>query len=148
MKPHPYLRAYMAGALIPTFVVMIIACAYAFFRFGLRISFPVEKGLVFPLAFVPNLWGVWNVLFVKVHQRHAWSLGAHGALLPCLLAPLGLLTASLLGIIALRGNSLDYFQAITIPYAAVAIAIACAIVLYYFVWKYFVAFLNAVVGVA
>jgi hypothetical protein len=148
MKPHPYLRAYMAGTLVPTIVVMLIACAYAFLRFGLHMPFAVEKGLVFPLAFVPNIWGVWNVLFVKLHQRHAWSLGAHGAALPCILAPLGFLLASGLSMLAVRGSSLVYLQAITIPYAAIAVAIVCGMAIYYLVWKYVVGFLNEVVGVA
>ena len=147
MKPHPYLRAYMAGTLVPTIMVMFIACAYAFLRFGLGMPFAVEKGLVFPLAFVPNLWGVWNVLFVKFHQRHTWSLGAHGAVLPCILAPLGLLLASLFSVLAVRGSALVYFHAVTVPYAAIAAGIACGIVIYYFVWKYVVGFLNEVVGV-
>jgi len=148
MKPHPYLRAYMAGTLVPTIFVMLIACAYAFLRFGLGMPFAVEKGLVFPLAFVPNLWGAWNVLFVKLHQRHTWSLGAHGAVLPCILAPLGFLLASLFSVLAVRGGALVYFHAVTVPYAAIAAVIACSIMLYYFVWKYVVGFLNEVVGVA
>ena len=148
MKPHPYLRAYMAGALVPTIIVMFIACVYAFLRFGLRIPFAVERGLVFPIAFVPNIWGLWNMLFVKVHQRHGWSLGAHGAVLPCILGPLGFLVASLLSMLAVQGNTLVYFQAITVPYAAIAIGVICGIIIYYFVWKYVVGYLNEVVGVA
>lgn len=148
MKPHPYLRAYMAGALVPTIVIMFIACAYALIRFGLQLPVAIEKGIVFPVAFIPNLWGIWNVLYTKLHERHAWSLGAHGALLPFVLAPLGLLVATSLGLVELRGGLLVYVQAIHVPYSAVLVGFSCALIVYYFVWKYIVRYLNEVVELA
>ncbi len=148
MKPHPYLRAYMAGTFIPTLVVMFIACAYAVIRFGTNFPIAIERGIVFPVAFVPNLWGIWNVMFLKIHQRHAWPLGAHGALLPFVLAPLGLAVAGVLSLVSFRGASLIYMNAVMIPYGALAAGVCCAVILYYFVWKYLVSFLNDAVGIA
>lgn len=148
MKPHPYLRAYMAGALTPTIVLMFIACGYALIRFGLHLPIAIEKGIVFPVAFVPNLWGAWNVFYVALHRKHAWPLGAHGALLPFVLVPLGLLVGTTFGLIELRQNVLVYVQGLFIPYHAIFIAFCCALILYYFVWKYLVGYLNRVVEIA
>jgi hypothetical protein len=83
-----------------------------------------------------------------MHQRHAWKIGVHGAILPCLLAPLGFLVASLLSMLAVRGHSVVYFESVSIPYTAIAVGLVCAMVLYYVVWKYVVSFLNDAVGVA
>ncbi len=148
MKPHPYLRAYMAGALVPTVFVMFVACGYAFIRYGLGLPFAIEKGLIFPVAFVPNLFGIWNVVYTRLHQTHRIALGVHGALLPFVLGPLGLLVAISVGIAEFHDGSLIYFQAIRVPYGVLAIGFVCALIVYYLVWKYLVGFLNEVVGVA
>ena len=148
MKAHPYLRAYMAGTFIPTLVLMVIACGYAVFRFGLNVPVAIERGIIFPVAFVPNLWGIWNVIFLKIHEKHAWAIGAHGALLPFVLAPMGLLVGGAFSLVAFRGAAMIFMNAVMIPYGALAAGVCCAVILYYFVWKYIVGFLNEVVGVA
>jgi len=145
MKSHPYLRAYMAGALVPTIFVMLVVCAYTIIRYGMHVPFAIEKGIIFPVAFVPNLFGVWNV----VHTRfHGLPLGVHGALLPFILGPCGLWVAYCVGLAELHQGALVYFGAIRVPYGLVAVGFICALVVYYLVWKYLVGFLNELVGIA
>jgi hypothetical protein len=65
------------------------------------------------------------------------SLGLHGALLPILLGPLGLLASTLLKF------SIPGFAAHVFPVLA-----PLALIVYYFAWKYFVGFLNRVLELA
>jgi hypothetical protein len=89
------------------------------------------------MAAVPNAWGLWNVLYVAfVEQRHI-SLGLFGGALPLLLAPGGYLVTRLLN-----------FAVPPEVFAAAPFALPIGLVLYYLVWKYFVGFLNAELGIA
>ena len=137
MNKHPYLRAYMAGIAVPTFVLLFIMTAYTVFRYVYDFPVPVERFIVFPMAVVPNLWGLWNVLFIAWRHRVPLSLGLHGALLPILLGPLGLVASALLKF------SIPGFAAHIVPIAA-----PLALIVYYFAWKYFVGFLNRVLDLA
>lgn len=148
MKPHPYLRAYMAGAMVPTVFVMFVVVIYTIIRYGMGAPFPIEKGIIFPVALVPNLFGIWNVVYAKIHQRHRILLGVHGALLPFIIAPIALTIAVSVGIVQFLPNALLCFQEIRVPYPALGVGFACALIIYYLVWKYLVGFLNEVVGVA
>ena len=145
MKPHPYVRAYMAGIAVPTAVLIVILTVYAYNRFYFEVSSqfviplpadPLDRAIVFPMAVVPNVWGVWNMLYLSLRSRLGrWSLGVHGALLPLLLMPLGVALAS----------SLDVFQlqwSFVLPMAPVGMAV------YYLAWKHLVGFLNQEVGIA
>jgi len=40
------------------------------------------------------------------------------------------------------------FNAITVPYALIAVGFCFGIAVYYLVWKYIVGFLNGVLGIA
>lgn len=133
MNRHPYLRAYMAGIAVPTVVLLAVMTAYIVFRLVYHFPVPVERVIVFPMAVVPNAWGLWNVLFFAWRRRVPLSLGLHGALLPILLAPLGLLAASLLNF------SIPNFAAHTFPVLA-----PFGLIVYYLAWKYLVGFLNRV----
>ena len=137
MNKHPYLRAYMAGIAVPTFVLLFIMTAYTVFRYVYNFPVPVERFIVFPMAVVPNLWGLWNVLFIAWRRRVPLSLGLHGAILPIVLAPLGLLASALLKF------SIPGFAAHIFPVAA-----PLALIVYYFAWKYFVGFLNRTLDLA
>ena len=144
MKPHPYVRAYMAGIAVPTAVLIVILTVYAYHRFYFEVSSqfviplpsdPLDRAIVFPMAVVPNLWGAWNMLYLALRSRLGWSIGLHGALLPLLLMPLGVALAS----------SLDVFQLqwkFVLPMAPVGM------VVYYLAWKHLVGFLNQEVGIA
>ena len=133
MNQHVYLRAYMAGAVVPTIFLLVVATVFTIARYVYDVPVPVERVIVFPMAVVPNIWGLWNVLFVALRTRLHLSLGLHGALLPILLAPLGIVVTSLLKF-TIPGFAAHFF-----PVAAPA-----ALILYYFAWKYLVGFLNRV----
>jgi hypothetical protein len=134
----------MAGIVVPTATLVIILTVYAYNRFYFEVSSqfviplpgaPLDRAIVFPMAVVPNLWGVWNMLHLAMRSRVHWPIGVHGALLPLLLMPLG---------IALAG-SLDVFHLqwkFVLPMAPVGMTV------YYLAWKYLVGFLNQEVGIA
>ncbi len=90
MNQHTYLRAYMAGITVPTIFLLVVATVFTMLRYVFDVPVPVERVIVFPMAVVPNAWGLWNILFVALRSRWQLSLGLHGALLPILLAPLGI----------------------------------------------------------
>ncbi len=148
MNTHPYLRAFLAGAFVPTLALPLLLAGFVLVRLDLQVSFPIERGLVFPMALVPCLWALWNMLWVGSHPRTHLSLGLHGALLPLLLLPSGTLVAISLGILALGPHGATWFQACYVPYALIAPAFACALAGYYLLWKYVVGFLNRVLGIA
>jgi len=148
MKSHPYLRAFMAGILVPTLVLPLLLIAFVVLRLGLKISFPIERGLVFPMALVPALWGVWSMLWQWTRERTHVPLGLHGAVLPLLMMPLGGLIATRVGVLELAATSVTWFNAITVPYALIALFLAAAMVAYYLAWKYVVGYVNQVLGIA
>lgn len=148
MRPHPLLRAYMAGITLPTMFMLVVLSAFITARLIYRFPFPVERGLVFPMAVIPNLFGVWNILYVSLGAGHRLPIGIHGALLPFLLAPLGLTLASSLGFVAMTPAALVLFETLRVPYAAGLVLFAVAVTIYYLVWKHVVSFLNAFLGIA
>jgi hypothetical protein len=143
MRPHPYLRAYMAGIVVPTMFLLVAFTIYAYFRFlaapsdfiAPLVSRPFERAIVFPLAVVPNLWGAWNMLHMALRRRMRMPLALHGALLPILLVPSGVLL----------GRALAVF---TIPWSLAVTVIPIGMTLYYLAWKYLVGFLNEEMGIA
>ena len=137
MNRHTYLRAYMAGITVPTIVLLAAATGFCIWRYVYNIPAPIERVIIFPMAVVPNLWGVWNILFIASHARTRLSIGFHGALLPLILGPLGILMTSILDF------SIPHIAARFFPIAA-----PIALIAYYLVWKYVVSFLNGVLGVA
>ncbi len=137
MNQHTYLRAYMAGIVTPTVFLLVVATVFCIARYVYNIPVPVERVIVFPMAVVPNLWGLWNMLFVGSHARTHLSIGLHGAVLPVLLGPLGFLLT----------RTLD-FQAPHQVAAVLPIAAPIALIVYYLAWKYIVGFLNGLLGVA
>jgi hypothetical protein len=148
MNTHPYLRAFMAGILVPTLVLPLLLIVFIVLRFGMQITFPIERGLVFPMALVPALWGLWSMLWLWSHERTHLPLGVHGALLPLLMVPAGALIATQAGVLVLAATSVTWFNALTLPYALVALFVAIAISAYYLAWKYIVGFANRVLGIA
>ena len=131
MKNHIYLRAYMAGVTVPTVLVVFMLACFLVLRFGYKVPIPIERGLVFPLAIVPGLWGLWNMLYIVVRRHWRIPLGLHGALVPLFVGPLALGNAFLLGFDIPR-FVLAFFPA----------GVALAMLAYYLVWKYLVGFFN------
>jgi hypothetical protein len=136
MNKHPYLRAYLAGIAVPTAFLLIAMTTYTVARYVYNIPLPIERLIVFPMAAVPNAWGLWNVLYRAFLAPRQLSLGLFGGALPLLLAPSGYLTARSLGF--------------TVPHELLSIApfaLPVALVLYYLVWKHLVGFLNDELGI-
>ena len=143
MRTHPYLRAYMAGSAAPTAFFLILVCVEQFTHY-----FPAQAEwfLWFPLAVVPNAFGVWNVVYVLLHSRWHHPIGLHGAALPFFIAPIGFAFASMEGIVRLGHSALIYFDgAIRVPYSYLAFMLFIGIAVYYLMWKYVVGYLNRIV---
>jgi len=132
MTRHPYLRAYMAGVLLPTWVLLIWLAVLWSAHLAGRVPERLEGALVFPMAVVPNLWGLWNLMYVAFELNRRLSLGAFGALLPVILVPAGVALAA--------AFELDFLN---MRQALVMLPIPMAI--YYLVWKYAVSFFNRIV---
>ena len=145
MNTHPYVRAYMAGISVPTPLLLVALTLFSIARFVYNIPAPVERVIVFPMAIVPNLFGVWNVLHVASRSR--LPLGIHGAILPFILAPLGFLLGRALGFLKVTSYGLLYFDVVKIHYAHVALVFPAVLIVYYLVWKYLIGFFNRVAGI-
>lgn len=148
MNPHPYLRAFLAGVFIPTLALPLMLIGFIVVRLALQIPFPIERGLVFPMALVPCLWALWNMLWLASHERVHLTLGLHGLLLPLLLMPGGAAIATLLGILSLEATGVTWFNALFIPYELIVPLFLCVLAGYYLLWKYIVGFLNHMLGIA
>jgi len=143
MRPHPLLRAYMAGIVVPTLFLLVIMAVNAYHRYYFEVpnqfvlglpARPLERAILFPMAIVPNIWGVWNMLRLALPSRLRLSIGIHGALLVLVLIPGGILLA----------RTLDVFT-IQMRFALPMVPIGMAI--YYLAWKYIVGFLNDEMGI-
>jgi hypothetical protein len=136
MSQHKYLRAYMAGIVAPTMFLLVVLTAFIIARLVYRIPIPIERTIVFPMALIPNLWGVWNMLYVRLQTRRFVPIGIHGPLLLVLLiVPAGLVLGRLLDLRLPSPN-------------LAALGIPAALVAYYLLWKYVVNFLNELLGIA
>ncbi len=134
MKGHPLLGAYMAGVLLPTWFLLIALAAFLTAHFTGHVPAGLERAIIFPIAVVPNLWGLWNLLYVALKLRERVSIGIFGALLPVLLVPAGVALAAAL--------DLRFYT----PRQALGV-LPVAMAVYYLLWKYGVAFLNRVIEV-
>lgn len=148
MKTHPYLRAFVSGAFVPTLVLPLVLVAFILVRLVLAAPFPIERGLVFPMGLVPCLWALWNMLWLGSHERTHLPVGVHGALLPLLLMPAGAILATSLGILALGSRGVTWFHDVYVPYVWIAPLFCAALAGYYLAWKYIVGFVNRVLGIA
>ena len=148
MRTHPYLRAFLAGVFVPTLILPLMLTAFILLRLVFRLPVPIERGLVFPMALVPLLWGVWNMLWLASHARTHLGAGPHGALLPFIFVPGGTALGLGLGVLSLQATHATWFSAITVPYAFVGAGFVVALTVYYLVWKYVVAFVNRELGIA
>ena len=144
MRPRRYLRAYMAGIVVPTLFLLVIMVVDAYQKYYFEVSNqfvfplasrPLERALLFPMAVVPNMWGLWNMLYLRYRSRLPWTLGLHGALLVVLLIPGGVVLA----------GALDTF---TIQWRFALPMFPIGMAVYYLAWKYGVGRLNAEVGIA
>ena len=129
---HPYLRAYMAGAALPTMVVPLVIVGIAMQHRTVH-GFHAGDVLIFPIGLVPIAWGLWNALHVRLRRHRDVPIGLFGALLPILLAPLGYLI------------QLGLDRVIWTP-VLFAIGFPVTMAVYYLAWKHIVARFNDVLG--
>jgi len=148
MNTHPYLRAYLAGVFLPTLVLPLLLAVFIVVRIVLQAPVPIEQAMIFPMAVVPSLFGLWNVLWLVSHEHTHLSIGLHGAILPFLLMPVGATLATCLGVLAIGSHGVTWFQVCRVPYTLIAPMFLAAVAGYYLVWKYVVGFLNGVLGIA
>ncbi|HET9468895.1 MAG TPA: hypothetical protein VFO48_10810 [Vicinamibacterales bacterium] len=144
MQTHPYLRAYMAGIVVPTLFLLVIMSvnAYQSYYFEVSNQFviplasrPLDRAILFPMAVVPNMWGLWNMLYLRLRPHSRLSLGVHGSLLVILLIPGGIALARL-------------FDVFTIQWQFALPMFPVGMTIYYLAWKYLVGFLNKEMGIA
>ncbi len=148
MNTHPYLRAYLAGVFVPTLVLPLLLAVFIVVRIVFAVPVPIEQAMIFPMAGVPILWGLWNMLWLCSAARLHLPIGLHGAILPVVLMPLGATVARCLGVLLLDAHGVTWFHALPVPYALIAPCFLAALAGYYLVWKYVVGFLNSVLGIA
>jgi hypothetical protein len=148
MKCHPYLRAYMSGISVPTPLLLVALTMFSIARFVYDLPIPVERVIIFPMAIIPNLFGVWNMLYLASRSTTHLPLGIHGAILPFILAPLGFLLGRSLGFLKATDHGFLYFGVVNVNYAHVAIIFPVVLIVYYLVWKYLIGFFNQVAGIA
>ena len=137
MNHHVYLRAYMAGIVLPTILLLVAATVFTFVRYVYHIPVPIERVIVFPMAVVPNAWGMWNIFFVALRSRMHLSIGVFGGLLPILIVPFAITLLRILG-----------FSAPAFAVRVFPIAVLTGFLVYYLAWKYVVGFLNRLLGIA
>jgi hypothetical protein len=136
VSTHRFIRAYMAGSIVPTALLLVLMTAFTLARYAYHVPLPIERLIVFPMAVVPNLWGLWNALYLVSPARRL-ALGLHGAVLPFILAPAGILVARL----------------VEFPIPAVMVdgfpfGFPVVVIVYYLAWKYVVGFFNEIVDVS
>jgi len=148
MSNHPYLRAYMAGISVPTPLLLIPLAAFFIARFVYNIPTPVERVIIFPMAIIPNLFGVWNMLHLASRERTSLPLGIHGAILPFIIAPAGFLLGRSLGFLHTTQYGFVYFGVVEIHYTFLSVVFPAVLIVYYLVWKYLIGFCNQVAGIA
>jgi len=144
MRTHPYLRAYMAGIVVPTLFPLVVMSVEAYNRVYFEVpsqfvlgfpARPLDRAILFPMAVVPNAWGLWNMLYLALRPRLRLPLGLFGALLVLVLVPSGVALAR-------------FFDAFTIQMQFAVPMIPIGMGVYYLAWKYGVGFLNAEIGIA
>jgi hydrogenase/urease accessory protein HupE len=148
MNAHPYLRAYMAGITLPTMMLLVVLSGFLLARYTFQIPIPIERAIVFPMALVPNIFGVWNIFYLWLRPRRHLPIGFHGAILPFILAPAGFTLATCSGFLTATSGCLVWFHTVAVPYAVLAFGFCLALIAYYLVWKYLVGFFNQVLGIA
>ena len=96
---------------------------------------PLEQAIVFPMAVVPNAWGVWNMAHLALRSRRRIPLAVHGSLLPLLLMPFGIALACAFDLFTLQ-------MQFALPRVPIGMGV------YYLAWKFLVGFLNEEIGIA
>ena len=148
MNTHPYLRAYMAGVTVPSMMLLVVLTGFVIARYTFHIPIPIERAIIFPMALVPNIFGVWNIFYLWLRPRPHLPIGLHGAILPFILAPTGFTLAICSGFLTTTAGGFVWFHEVVVPYGFLAAGFCIALIAYYLVWKYLIGFFNDVLGIA
>ena len=148
MNTHPYLRAYMAGIVVPSLGLLVALTVFILTRLVFHIHIPIERVIIFPMALVPNAFGIWNIFYVWSRPHRHLPIGFHGALLRVVLATMGASAATYGGFLTVGTHGVTWFQSIAVPYSLIVPWFLAGVVVYYLVWKYVVGFFNQLLGIA
>ena len=127
----------MAGITLPTVFLLVIMTLFTVARYVYNIPVPIERIIVFPMAIVPNLWGVWNMLYLFLESRRRLPIGFHGAIIPFVWAALAFTITRIIAF-AIPAFALSIF-----PFV-----FPVAVLVHYLLWKHVVSFFNGLMGVA
>jgi hypothetical protein len=130
---HPYLRSYLAGIALPTMLLPLVLAGLLLFH-PTGHTFRVEEVAIFPMGLVPNAWGLWNMLYVRLRRTREIPAGAYGALLLLVLVPLAYAVQLGLGKVLWTPGTF-------------ALGFPVAFVAYYVAWKTVVSRLNDLLGI-
>ena len=84
------LPAALSGIVAALIVIMVVYVSQRYYfevssQFVIPLpSAPLDRAIVFPMAVVPNAWGVWNMVYLALRSRLRIPLAVHGSLLPLL----------------------------------------------------------------
>ena len=148
MNTHPYLRAYLAGIFAPSLGLLVALTIFILTRIVFQVPIPIERVIIFPMALVPNFFGLWNILYLWTGSHRRLPIGFHGALLPMVMMPVGAVAATCGGFLTIGAHGVTWFHAISVPYFLIAPWFLAAVVIYYLIWKYVVGFFNQLLGIA
>jgi hypothetical protein len=138
----------MAGIVAPSVVLLIALTVFILTRLVFHVPIPIERVIIFPMAVIPNAFGLWNMFYVWSRPHRNWPIGVHGALLPFILVSIGVVAAVSGGFLVIGSQGITWFGMVSVPYSVVVVWFLAALVLYYLVWKHVVGFLNQVLGIA
>src|SRR5881628_1779553 len=93
MNTHPYLRAYMAGIVVPSLGLLVALTVFILTRLVFHVPVPIERVIIFPMAVIPTAFGLWNMFYVWLRPHRNLPIGLHGALLPFILVSIGVVAA-------------------------------------------------------
>lgn len=136
MRTYRYLRAYLAGIAVPTAFLLLFVTGFAVARHLGAVPGPAERVIIFPMAVLPNLWGVWNMLYAWLAPRRRIPIGLYGAVLPLIVGPSAVVLSHVMGV------DLPNLAVRLFPVALAVVAAA-----YYLLWKYLVRLLNEVLEI-
>jgi hypothetical protein len=140
----------MAGIVVPTIFMVVIVTVFAAWRSTIMPLAPdspsaptvgdvllleaLGRAIIFPMAIVPNVWGLWNVLYLAAGGK----MPSHSASMARFCLSSSSRSASAWQTPSASIDSNPWI----LPFAATAM------VAYYLVWKHIVGFLNAEMGIA
>lgn len=133
---------------MPALIQPLMLVVFILFRLVLQVPLPIERGMIFPMAPMTSIWGLWNMLWLCSHARTHLPIQFHGMLLSILLPPAGALVAGCLGILGPGTHGIILLQTFHVSYALILLVLLGAMAGYYLAWKYIVGSVNRVLGIA